>query len=322
MRHHPISPVTEPMQYRAIGVVRGTYRPSDPEQLTRGVIETEDGTAIEAVVLGRVLTLMRRHLDLAEPHLWVVYPRSRDEDQLHLQLVGVWEPSTLSSENSPETSDSEGDGASAMEPVALDAGLSEADPASNAAAEPAGELPSAGADAVPEGDDYFSVRGELIFTRPESGDLVVKIRQLPRPDGSRPTPFKLQLKGEIPLESLRHFVALDLRRQGQVLQLERHEVIAPMPQRGNRGGKGRGSAGKGGGGGGRGAAGGSRQGAERGAAGPADRAQGERPSAGSRGESSRGDAPRGGGSERSPERGGSGRGPARGNASAISRPSR
>jgi TonB family protein len=93
MRHHPISPVTEPMQYRAIGVVRGTYRPSDPEQLTRGVIETEDGTAIEAVVLGRVLTLMRRHLDLAEPHLWVVYPRSRDEDQLHLQLVGVWEPS-------------------------------------------------------------------------------------------------------------------------------------------------------------------------------------------------------------------------------------
>ena len=312
MRHHPISPVTEPMQYRAIGVVRGTYRPSDPEQLTRGVIETEDGTAIEAVVLGRVLTLMRRHLDLAEPHLWVVYPRSRDEDQLHLQLVGVWEPSTLSSDTSPETSpeasDSEGAGASAMEPVALDAGPSQADPASAAAAEPAGELPSAGADGVPEGDDYFSVRGELIYTRPESGDVVVKIRQLPRPDGSRPTPFKLQLKGEIPLESLRHFVALDLRRQGQVLQVERHEVIAPMPQRGNRGGKGRGSAGKGGGGG-RGAAAGSRQGSDRAAAGPgADRAKGERPAAGGRGEAPRGDSPRGDGPRR--------------NASAVSRPSR
>jgi hypothetical protein len=308
MRHHPISPVTEPMQYRAIGVVRGTYRPSDPEQLTRGVIETEDGTAIEAVVLGRVLTLMRRHLDLAEPHLWVVYPRSRDEDQLHLQLVGVWEPSTLSSDTSPEASESEEDAASAMEPVALDAGLSEADPASAAAAEPAGELPSAGADAVPEGDDYFSVRGELIYTRPESGDVVVKIRQLPRPDGSRPTPFKLQLKGEIPLESLRHFVALDLRRQGQLLQVERHEVIAPMPQRGNRGGKGRGSAGKGGGGG-RGAAAGPRQGAERGAAGPgADRAKGDRPGAGARGEAPRGDSPRGDGPRR--------------NTSAVSRPSR
>ena len=325
MRHHPISPVTEPMQYRAIGVVRGTYRPSDPEQLTRGVIETEDGTAIEAVVLGRVLTLMRRHLDLAEPHLWVVYPRSRDEDQLHLQLVGVWEPSTLSSDASPGAADADGATALAQASDELEGGDQEAGSASDAPAEAVGEVSSTEAsvdsDAVPEGDDYFSVRGELIFTRPESGDLVVKIRQLPRPDGSRPTPFKLQLKGEIPLESLRHFVALDLRRQGQVLQLERHEVIAPMPQRGNRGGKGRGSAGKGGGGG-RGAAGGSRQGAERGAAGSADRAQGERPAAGSRGESSRGDAPRGGGSERGPERGGSGRGPARGNASAISRPSR
>jgi len=306
MRHHPISPVTEPMQYRAIGVVRGTYRPSDPEQLTRGVIETEDGTAIEAVVLGRVLTLMRRHLDLAEPHLWVVYPRSREEDQLHLQLVGVWEPSTLSSETSPGASDPEDDGAG--EPVALEALGSEADPASDVTAEPASDPIPGGADAVPEGDDYFSVRGELIYTRPESGDVVVKIRQLPRPDGSRPTPFKLQLKGEIPLESLRHFVALDLRRQGQLLQLERHEVIAPMPQRGNRGGKGRGSAGKGGGGG-RGAAAGSRQGSDRAAAGPgADRAKGERPAAGGRGEAPKGDSPRGDGPRR--------------NASAVSRPSR
>jgi len=294
------------MQYRAIGVVRGTYRPSDPEQLTRGVIETEDGTAIEAVVLGRVLTLMRRHLDLAEPHLWVVYPRSRDEDQLHLQLVGVWEPSTLASETSPGASDPEGDGA--REPIALDGFSAEADPASDVAANSAGDSSSAGADAVPEGDDYFSVRGELIYTRPESGDVVVKIRQLPRPDGSRPTPFKLQLKGEIPLESLRHFVALDLRRQGQLLQLERHEVIAPMPQRGNRGGKGRGSAGKGGGGG-RGSAAGPRQGAERGVAAPtADRARGERPAAGPRGEAPKGDSPRGEGPRR--------------NSSAVSRPGR
>ena len=81
------------------------------------------------------------------------------------------------------------------------------------------------------------MRGELIYTRPETGDLVVKVRQLPRPDGSKPVPFKLQIKGQIPLEHLRHFVALDLRRQGQELQLEGLEVIAPVAQRGNRGGK-------------------------------------------------------------------------------------
>ncbi len=200
MRQHPISPVTEPMQYRAIGVVRGTYVPEDPEQLTRGSIQVEDGSTIEAVVLGRVLTLMRRHLDLSKPHLWVAYPRYRDAGKLHLQLVGVWEPSTLAE--------------------------------APADAEPK-EIGST--DQLPEGDDYFSVRGELIYTRPEDGDLVVKIRQQPRADGSRPTPFKLQLKGEIPPDHLRHFVALDLRRQGQLLQLERHEVIGPVAQRAGKG---------------------------------------------------------------------------------------
>ncbi len=209
MRQHPISPVTEPTQYRAIGVVRGVYAPTDAEQLTRGVIRTADGVELEAVVLGRLLTLMRRHLNLDEPHLWVVYPRSREEEGLHLQMVGVWEPSTLAAGE-------EGDPAPA-----------EADSTQSAA------------DALPEGDDYFSVRGELIYTRPESGDLVVKVRQMPRADGSRPVPFKLQLKGDVPLEHLRHFVALDLRRQGQLLQLERFEVIGPVAQRGNRGGKGR-----------------------------------------------------------------------------------
>ena len=91
------------------------------------------------------------------------------------------------------------------------------------------------------------MRGELIYTRPDDGDLVVKIRQQPRPDGSRPTPFKLQLKGQISPEHLRHFVALDLRRQGQLLQLENHEVIAPVPQRGGKPkGQGRGGQGRGG----------------------------------------------------------------------------
>ena len=204
MRAHPISPVTEPQQYRAIGVVRGVFEPADAEQLTRGVIRTADGQAIEAVVLGRLLTLMRRHLDMAEPHLWVVYPRSREPQGLHLQMVGVWEPSTL-----------------------------------DAAASDSGSGDSALADSLPEGDDYFSVRGELIYTRPETGDLVIKVRQQPRSDGTRPIPFKLQLKGTIPLEHLRHFVSLDLRRVAEDLQVEAFEVIAPLSIRGSRGGKGR-----------------------------------------------------------------------------------
>ena len=213
MRDHPIPPVTEPLQYRAIGVVRGVYVPADPEQLTRGAIHTADGQELEAVVLGRLLTLMRRHLSLAQPHLWVVYPRSREEGGLHLQMVGIWEPSTLA----------------ATDALSADAPSAEAPSAD-------GEPPVSGADALPEGDDYFSVRGELVFTRPESGDLVVKVRQLPRAD-QRPAPFKLQLRGEVPLTHLRHFVSLDLRRQGQSLTVEALEVLAPVAKRGSRGGK-------------------------------------------------------------------------------------
>ena len=140
MRDHPISPVTEPLQYRAIGVVRGTYRPESDDQLTRGVLVDDQGQELEAVVLGRMLTLMRRHLAMDAPHLWVVYPRSRDGGHLHLQIAGIWEPSTLDRAND--------DGASAEQ---VD-------------------------DTLPEGDDYFSIRGELIYTRPESGELVIKVR--------------------------------------------------------------------------------------------------------------------------------------------------
>ena len=212
MRDHPIPPVTEPLQYRAIGLVRATYRPEDDDQFTRGLLVDDQGQELEAVVLGRMLTLMRRHLAMDVPHLWVVYPRSREAGHLHLQIAGIWEPSTLQSGDSGQE---------------------------------APEDAAAAADQLPEGDDYFSIRGELIFTKPETGDLVVKVRQQPRADGSRPLPFKLQLKGEIPLDVLRHFVSLQVRRQGQDLHVESHAVIAPMP---TRGGKGRGGAARKGGG--------------------------------------------------------------------------
>ncbi|BEV35864.1 hypothetical protein [Synechococcus sp. M16CYN] len=194
MRAHPIPPVTEPLQFRAIGLVRGIYIPTDPDQLTRGVLTDCNGLELEAVVLGRVLTLMRRYLAMDQSHLWVVYPRCRDSDRLHLQIVGVWEPSTLA-------------------------------PNQDAADD---TLPHS------QGDDYFSVRGELIFTKPETGEMAVKVRQQPRHGGKRPLPFKLSIKGELSQKHLRHFVSLDLRRQGQELYLEHHEVIAPMPSRGGR----------------------------------------------------------------------------------------
>ncbi|MGL5195357.1 MAG: hypothetical protein ACRC8Y_17385, partial [Chroococcales cyanobacterium] len=73
IRPHPIPLPSEPKQYRAIGLVAGRYQPSE-EQFTRGNLITPEGTAIDAVLLGKVMSLVKNHLSDQEDHLWVVYP--------------------------------------------------------------------------------------------------------------------------------------------------------------------------------------------------------------------------------------------------------
>ena len=197
MRDHPIPPVTEPLQYRAIGIVRGKYSPECSEHFSRGFILDENGDKIEAVVLGRAIGLIKKRVSLDISHLWVVYPRCRNEECLHLQISGIWEPSTLG--NTPK-------GNTSLEPINS-------------------EVVNIISDEVKEGDDYFSIRGELIYTKPETNDFVIKIRQKPRKNGKKTFPFKLSLKGKVPIENLRNFLNLDVRRIGQKLCVEDIEVI-------------------------------------------------------------------------------------------------
>ena len=79
-------------------------------------------------------------------------------------------------------------------------------------------------DTLPEGDDYFSIRGELIFTRPAAVSQVV--RQQPRAMAVALS-FKLQLKGE-PIEQLRHFVNLECVDRARICSREL-EAIARCP---------------------------------------------------------------------------------------------
>ena len=95
-RKQPIPPPSHPRQYRAIGLIQAKYQQS-AEQMTQGTLIASDGAEIEAVLLGRIISLIKNHLDLEKEHLWVVYPRTKmQEDRLHAQIVGVWEPETLS----------------------------------------------------------------------------------------------------------------------------------------------------------------------------------------------------------------------------------
>ncbi len=72
----PIPPPDQPKQYRAIGLLKGRYVPGS--EIERGTLITSDGTSIYAVVLGRLLGLVKSsRIDLEKEHIWVVYPRTR-----------------------------------------------------------------------------------------------------------------------------------------------------------------------------------------------------------------------------------------------------
>ena len=200
MQNHPIPSVTDPLQYRAIGLVRGIYKPQDDDIFTRGALIDSKGNEIDSVVLGRVITLIRNHVPLEKPHLWVVYPRCRNNQNLHLQITGIWEPSTLKKDllDSEELNED--------------------------------SVLKVDSDSLLEGDDYFSIRGELIFTKPEEKEVVIKIRQKPRNQQKKALPFKLNLKGEIPINHLKHFISLDVRRVDYQLLVEDFQIIGPLSQ--------------------------------------------------------------------------------------------
>jgi len=201
MHNHPIPSVTDPLQYRAIGMVRGIYRPQDDDNFTRGTLVDSQGNEIDSVLLGRVITLIRKHVSLEKPHLWVVYPRCRNNQNLHLQISGIWEPSSLKKD------------------LVQKDGLS---------GQPISKVDQ---DDLLEGDDYFSIRGELIFTKPEDKEIVIKIRQKPRNQQKKALPFKITLKGELPMNYLKHFVSLNVRRFGYHLLVEDFQIIAPISQK-------------------------------------------------------------------------------------------
>ncbi|HHP7231043.1 MAG TPA: hypothetical protein ACFCUY_09305 [Xenococcaceae cyanobacterium] len=175
-RSQPIPPPSHPRQYRAIGLIQARYEKSE-EQLTQGYLVTANGNKIETVILGRVISLIKNHLDMSQEHLWVVYPRTKAEnDGLHLQIVGVWEPETLNQ----------------------------------------GEESAVDSDSVVEAG-YFSIRGEVIFYNTQEESVIIKIKQFPRKEGDKIKFFKLKLKGVLGEKPLKHFYDLNVQLEGETL---------------------------------------------------------------------------------------------------------
>ncbi|RCJ24540.1 hypothetical protein A6S26_18535 [Nostoc sp. ATCC 43529] len=231
-RQQPIPPPSEPMQYRAIGLVRGRYCASS-EQFTQGTLLTTDGVELNAVLLGRIMSLVKNHLDLEQEHLWVVYPRTRQEnDTLHIQIVGVWEPENLAKNSIDEDElDSE-----SQEVETPDDDLSENSELNTIPLIPSSEIADGG----------FSVRGEVVYQSFDAKSLVVKIKQAPRKPTDKPKYFKLKLRGVLTTKAVGKFWDFQAKREADVLVVEKADAIADLPKKrrpgvkgGPRGGGGR-----------------------------------------------------------------------------------
>ena len=191
MLKNPIPQVTNKLQYRAIGIINGKYTPHDIEQLNRGFLIDDKGEKIETVVLGKALSILKKHIDLKKSYYWVVYPKNKNTQNLHLQVAGIWDPYQLNDfpNNSSKTNFSK-----LLKELDLK-------------------------------DNYFSVRGELVFVNTQKKELVIKINSVSKLKNLKNKNFKLVIKGELSLELLNSFVSLDINRDGNALNLIKYEVI-------------------------------------------------------------------------------------------------
>ena len=191
MLKSPIPEVTNKLQYRAIGIVHGKFIPVSSEIINRGFLVDDKGEKIETVVLGKALSLLKKHIDFRKSYFWVVYPKNKNTQNLHLQVAGIWDPYQFNeySNNSTKINFPK-----LLEELHLK-------------------------------DNYFSIRGELIFVNTQRKEIIIKICTSSKQKNSKNRNFKLVIKADLSLEFLNSFLSLDVHRDGNSLKLIKHEVI-------------------------------------------------------------------------------------------------
>jgi len=195
MLKNPIPKVTNQLQHRAIGIINGKFTPHDSEQLNRGFLIDNKGEKIETVILGKALSLLKKHIDLKKNYYWIVYPKNKNTQNLHLQVAGIWDPYQL---NDFPNDSSTTNFSKLLEELDLK-------------------------------DNYFSVRGELVFVNTQKKEIVIKICTDQKSKKLKNKNFKLIIKGELSLKLLHSFVSLDINRDGNSLKLINYEVIEKSP---------------------------------------------------------------------------------------------
>ncbi len=192
MIKNPIQAVTDELQYRAIGIIKGIYKPHDKEKINRGFITDTEGKILDAVVLGKSLSLIKKHLNLENNYFWIVYPRNKNINTLHVQISGIWDPYELN--NMPKDDSKQKDPIQLLKELNLN-------------------------------DNYFSIRGELVYVNSQKKEVVIKICPSAFASKFKNNSFKIVVEGEIPIEFLNHFVSLDVKRMDNTLKMDKFEVF-------------------------------------------------------------------------------------------------
>ena len=190
MIKNPIQEVTNKLQYRAIGIVKGIYKPNNKDQLNRGTLTDKDGKIINTVILGKALSLIKKYINLENNYFWIVYPRNKSTNNLHLQVVGIWDPYQL-----------------------------------NKVDNNFGKDPNEILEELNLSNNYFSIRGELVYVNTQKKEVVIKICSSPTSKRLKDPNFKIIIEGEISLQFLNNFVSLDVIRDGNILRMVKYEII-------------------------------------------------------------------------------------------------
>tara|TARA_S200000501_G_scaffold63273_1_gene54092 strand:+ start:291 stop:887 length:597 start_codon:yes stop_codon:yes gene_type:complete len=190
MIKNPIQEVTNKLQYRAIGIVKGIYKPNNKDQLNRGTLTDKDGNIIDTVILGKALPLIKKYINLDKNYFWIVYPRNKSTNNLHLQVAGIWDPYQLNQVDN----NSEKDPNEILEELNLS-------------------------------NNYFSIRGELVYVNTQKKEVVIKICSSPTSKRSKDPTFKIIVEGEISLQFLKNFVSLDVIRDRNILRMVKYEIF-------------------------------------------------------------------------------------------------
>ena len=74
-------------------------------------------------------------------------------------------------------------------------------------------------------DNYFSIRGQLVYVNNQKKEFIVKVCSSSKPKKLKNNYFKLVIGGELSLDILNSFVSLDVTRDGSTLRMVKYEVI-------------------------------------------------------------------------------------------------